>query len=298
MLGFFGRFKTLLLVIGFLCLPVALLYVQRRIPAVREFSAGLVIDSTHWLQSVVVSSFGSLADRYDRYFNALDSYDELKRLQRSVEKMRALRIALVEVQMENERLKRLLKFHSTFEGTDEIGARIIGRTGAPLAKTIQIDKGRRDGVRRGDGVVGPDGVIGQVIATGLYSSEVLLVSDSSSAIDVIVERTRAQGMLRGSSSERGYLMRVNDFDRLHEVAIGDVVVTSGVGARFPFGTPVGQVVSKRISSSGLYIEAEVKPYSELGHIEEVMVFKQGKNGVNWRRRSGAVELLQQCVMAK
>lgn len=295
MLGFLNRFKTLLLVAGFLLLPVALLYVQRRIPAVREVTTGFVVDSSRIFQEAIVSWFGDLSDYSNRYFNALDSYDELQKLQRNVRQMRSLKVALFESEAENKRLKRLLHFSLSFEGPAIVGARIIGRTGSPLSRTIQIDRGRYDGVKRGDGVVSTEGVVGQVIAAGLHASEVLLATDSTSAIDVVIQRSRALGILRGSSTEQRYWMRVNDFDRLHEVQIGDLVVTSGLGSRFPVGTPVGRVSGTRVSSSGLYMEAEIKPDAELGRMEEVLILTEGASKKAWRYLSRATILLEQCV---
>ena len=295
MLGFLNRFKTLLIVAGFLLLPVVFLYVQRRIPAVREVATGFVLDSSRIFQEVIVSWFGGLSDYSNRYFNALDSYDELQKLQRNVRQMRSIKVALLETEAENKRLKRLLHFSSSFEGPTLIGARIIGRTGSPLSRTIQINRGRSEGVKRGDGVVSVDGVVGQVIIAGLHVSEVLLATDSTSAIDVVVQRTRAMGILRGSSTEQGYWMKVSDFDRLHEVEADDLVVTSGLGSHFPVGTPVGRVRETRVSSSGLYMEAEIKPDADLARMEEVLVLTEGMSKKPWRYLSRATILLEQCV---
>jgi rod shape-determining protein MreC len=294
-LRFLRRFKMLIIVAGFLFVPVILLYVQRRAPAARQAMSGVVIDSTRGLQKGLLWISGGVSGFWMRYMSSVDSYDELLRLRGKTKELRTLKVALAEAEIENQRLRELVNFASIIEGPRMVGAQVIGRTGAPLSRTFQIDKGSKDGIARGDAVVSAAGVLGQVLLVGRRASEVLLVTDASSAIDVVVQRSRARGMLRGVSDTGRYALRISDFDRLHDVNEGDVVVTSGVGAKFPVGTPVGEVSAVRYHREGLYVEADIKPFTHFDRVEEVLVLTKGDKNKPWRRKEMAMELLEQSV---
>jgi rod shape-determining protein MreC len=147
---------------------------------------------------------------------------------------------------------------------------VIGRRGQPLTRLIVVDKGARHGVRRGDGVISADGVVGVVLTVARTSAEVLLFSDATAALDILVQRSRARGILRGSGDHDRYAAVVEDFDRLRDVRAGDVVVTSGFGARFPPGTRVGTIVEVK-DRDDLNVEALILPATNLARVEHVAV---------------------------
>ena len=68
---------------------------------------------------------------------------------------------------------------------------------------------------------------------------------------------------------------MNDFDRLHEVQKGDIIVTSGMGAQFPAGVPVGEVISIKQRQDSLYVEAEIMPYTQFDSLEDVVILADG-----------------------
>jgi rod shape-determining protein MreC len=147
-----------------------------------------------------------------------------------------------ELSIENEHLRALANATSTIDGPRPLGARVIGRTGQPLTRLLTIDRGANHGVARGDGVIAEDGIVGVVLAVGRYSSDVLVMTDPTSAIDVVVQHSRARGIIRGRGDDDKYAGVVEDFDRLRDVKPGDAVVTSGIGARFPVGMMVGNII--------------------------------------------------------
>ncbi len=257
--------------------------------------SGIVLDASQIVQNRLIGLTGMLSDFYYRYMASVDSYEEIIHLRGRVKVIQSLRIALTESELENQRLRKLIQFSETIEGPRIIGASVIGRTGSPLSRTIQINKGSLAGIRRGDVVISDSGALGQVLANGKYASEILLMTDSSSAIDVIVERSRAHGIVRGMSDAKRYALHVRDFDRLHDVKEGDIIVTSGVGARFPRGIPVGVVTAVRFNDEGLYTEADIKPYTEFDRIEEVLILSKGNSTKPWHRKEMVMQQLQQSI---
>jgi rod shape-determining protein MreC len=184
---------------------------------------------------------------------------EVERLQREVQESRE-RVAAA------ARLERLLDFRSD-TGYKMLAARVIGHDASGLYRTLLIDRGSSDGVERQQAVLAPDGVVGRVIKVFPRSALVLLLTDRSSGIDAIVQRTRNQGVVQGrggSGCELRYL------DRSADVVVGDFVVTSGMGGRFPKGVWIGQV--SEINRGGdLFQSVDVRPSAGLERLEEVWV---------------------------
>jgi rod shape-determining protein MreC len=199
------------------------------------------------------------------------SYDELVRLRRDDTSAARLRARIGELEKENEELRALARSVEAIDGPRPIGARVIARIGAPLTKLLTLDVGTTDGVRRGDAVVDRHGAVGLVLAVGRRSCDVLLLTDSSSAIDVVVQRTRARGILKGAGADDVYAAKVDDFDKLRDVRPGDAIVTAGLGARFPAGVLVGTVVKAEAPDDSLYLKAEVRPAAALDRVEHVAV---------------------------
>ncbi|HEY1098859.1 MAG TPA: rod shape-determining protein MreC, partial [Myxococcota bacterium] len=111
---------------------------------------------------------------------------------------------------------------------------------------------------------------GVVLTVGRYSSDVLVLTDPASAIDVVVQRSRARGIIRGRGDDDKYAAVVEDFDRLREVEPGDDVVTSGIGARFPVGLLVGRIVDVD-DADDLTVRALIKPAVDISRVEHVAV---------------------------
>ena len=177
---------------------------------------------------------------------------------------------------ENRNLRRMLQLRDEVKGT-LLSAQIIAKEISPhfRVQRLRLDRGDQSHLREGMPVLTPEGLVGQIHRTlGAYS-DVLLVADKNSAIDVIVQRSGARGMLKGIGSDRSYACRIEHLERESDVKPGDIVMTSGMGQRFPPGIVVGMIqeVSKR--EYGLYQDALVKPAVDFSRLQEVMVMTSG-----------------------
>jgi rod shape-determining protein MreC len=250
---------------------IGFFYAQNRASAVAGFFQGTFADASGFVEQGILNVCAQVGDSFYRISSLMSERHEVLQLRAELEQKHILEAAVRELGAENDRLRSLSNMAAKLGGGKPLGARVVGRTGAPLTRMMRIDRGSADGISRGDSIVSASGAVGQIFALGRHFSDVLLLSDSESTIDVLVARSRARGLLRGSARGHTYAMRVSDFDRLEDVQEGDVLVTSGLGARFPAGVPVGTIGVLRNSGSGMHIEASVIPSTDFGKLEFVLV---------------------------
>jgi len=191
--------------------------------------------------------------------SALDLDAESRRL-------RAEMAGVEELQRENERLRRLLGFVEEHPRRS-IAAQVIAEDASSWFRTIDIDRGYEEGVTEGLPVVNAAGLIGRVVRSTAHSSRVLLITDASSAVAVLVQDERIRGVCRGQGGTLAL-----DFALVQDaIQIGDGVITSGLGGVFPKGLVVGYVRSVHREQFGLFQTVEVEPAVDFAHLEEVLV---------------------------
>jgi len=150
---------------------------------------------------------------------------------------------LLVIQQENSQLKELL-LTSTKADMQVMAAQILAVDTSNARQIVVLNKGTRDGVYSGQPVLDAKGVMGQVIDVGPMTSTVLLISDSKSAVPVRNNRTGERAILVGTNSiDQLSLINLPKTSSIHP---GDVLVTSGLGRRYPEGYPVGRV--EKVSS--------------------------------------------------
>ena len=193
--------------------------------------------------------------------------DQVRFLRRELREQKREVSRLAEVQLENERLRNLLAFRPEVE-TDVVTARVVGADALGLSRSLAIDRGTLDGVRKGAAVLAPEGVVGQVLLAGRHASRVLLITDHNSGVDGIVQRTRARGIVEGALAGGCGLKFVKRTERLE---VGDLVVTSGMDGIFPKGLPIGHIASIDKRGQSLFQYATVEPTVDFGRLEEVLV---------------------------
>jgi rod shape-determining protein MreC len=269
-LSFLQRHKGLVVVGVLLVLPAVMLVAQTRRGGGRGPVVGVILDVAGVIERALLWTAGGLMDGAEHYVTSVASYDELARLRRERASVQGLEARVAELSIENERLRALANAAQAIAGPRPIGARVIGRTGSPLAHIVTVDKGSAHGVRRGDGVISIDGVVGVVVAVGRFHADVQTLTDPAAAIDVLVQRSRARGVLRGLGADDKYAAVVEDFDRLRDVQKGDPVVTGGIGARFPVGLLVGSVVDVD-DRDDLTLRAVIRPAIDVARLEHVAI---------------------------
>jgi rod shape-determining protein MreC len=120
-------------------------------------------------------------------------------------------------------------------------------------------------------VLTAEGVVGRINKVSGKTSDVLLLVDARSAIDVFLPRTGGRGILRGKAGENGYRCSIEYLARGEQAKEGDLVVTSGLGGAFPRNLPVGKVTKVASGAVGLYQEVEVTPDVDFARLADVLV---------------------------
>ena len=218
-------------------------------------------------QEIVSDSINFGKDIWKHYFRLISVSEENVRLNKSLKQAEERNNRLKEIELSHDRLKKLFEFKETLHKR-VVAAEIIGRDPSPWFKTIIINKGRREGVERGMPVVIPEGIAGLVTDVSRTFAKVLLVVDQNSAVDALIQRNRARGIIKGEPSGRLLLQYVQ---RKHDVRVGDVVVSSGLDGVFPKGIRIGYVHEVDKPDSGIFQQLAVTPYADFEKLEEVLV---------------------------
>ena len=174
------------------------------------------------------------------------------------------------LEQENERLKQILNAASNLDNKVEI-TRIISVNVNPYRHTIVIDKGERDGVYEGQVLLGADGVIGQILHTNFLTSEAILISDSDHALPVEINRNGLRTIVLGNGSYTK--LDVPYIPNNTDIEIGDLLVTSGLGGKFPSGYPVAKVDFIESDLSEQFYKVSAKPIAYLNQVRELMLLK-------------------------
>ena len=174
------------------------------------------------------------------------------------------------LEQENERLKQILNAANNLDNKVEI-TRIISVNVNPYRHTIVIDKGERDGVYEGQVLLGADGVIGQILHTNFLTSEAILISDSDHALPVEINRNGLRTIVLGNGSYTK--LDVPYIPNNADIEIGDLLVTSGLGGKFPSGYPVAKVDFIESDLSEQFYKVSAKPIAYLNQVRELMLLK-------------------------
>lgn len=201
-------------------------------------------------------------------YNTLAGFKaENERLRARIQALEAEKQRLLEAEATNLRLKQLLDFRNQLSGKP-IVASIIANSANSWFQSCVLNKGSADGIRRGMAVVTPVGVVGKVVSVTPRTAKVLLLTDPNSGIDVLVQRTRARGIVSGSLENGTVLKYVK---RSEDIQEGDRLITSGMDGVFPKGMLVGTVIRVRKQHLGLFQFVEVLPAVQSSRVEDVLV---------------------------
>ncbi|HKS73348.1 MAG TPA: rod shape-determining protein MreC [Terriglobales bacterium] len=271
----FGRYRNLSILVGVLFLQVLGLAMQIKRNVENEPTRLIrvwTVSAVTPLEKAIVWMQNGTSGIWHNYFYLRGVRQENRDLKAEVERLRLEQVRLNEDASQARRLQVLLGFKEQFI-SKTLAAQVIGSSGSEQSRSIYIDKGWRDGVRPDMAVITADGVVGKVLQVygqkplETSTAQVLLINDQSSGVGAILEKSRLQGILRGSPSGGVVLEKVMADE---EVQPGDRVLTSGGDQIFPKGLPVG-TVSSAAPGKELFLNIRVKPAANLSRLEEVLV---------------------------
>lgn len=177
-----------------------------------------------------------------------------------------------ELKTENEKLRQLLHYHDLKKDHRLIVSELLAVKTSPYRQLLILDKGTHQGVSEGLAVLDSHGIMGQIIESGPLTSTLLLVTDSKSAIPVKNTRTGDRGIVVGEHEQMSLL----HVPKTASVEVGDLLMTSGLGQRFPEGYPVGTVVDVKNIENEAFQTVAVRPLALINRSRLMLIVKPDK----------------------
>ena len=271
--SFLGRYRNLIILVGVLFLQVLGLAVQVKTGANEDKDTRLIrmwaLGAITPFERALVWVQNSTGNVWHNYFYLRGVRAENRQLKEQIEQMRVEQVRLTEDAAQARRLQTLLAFKEQFI-SKTVAAQVIGTSGSDLSRIVTLDKGENAGIRRDMAVITADGIVGKVLLVSPNLAQVLLISDQSSGVGAILDKSRLQGVLRGTANGEVALERVMSDE---QVQPGETVLTSGGDQIFPKGLPVG-TVTRVGKGKDLFLSINIKPAANLSRLEEVLVLTE------------------------
>ncbi|NLJ11972.1 MAG: rod shape-determining protein MreC [Gammaproteobacteria bacterium] len=255
------------------CFSVALMLVDARLQVLKPVrsSLGMVLTPMYWLGDLPVRTWSEVAQMFSSRTDLLAENEELRAetllMQRRLQKLATLT-------EQNVRLRELLNSSALIDDRVLV-AELIGIDPNPYTHRVLINKGSSSGVTLGQPVLDARGVMGQVVEVMPYTSRVLLITDSNHSLPVQVNRNGLRAIISGTGDLESLELRyVTDTADIRE---GDLLVTSGMGQRFPVGYPVAVVSEVQRNTGQPFTQIEALPAANLNRSRYLLlVFSDAK----------------------
>lgn len=248
-------------------LSVVLMVVDARLDTLKPFRSqlGLVLTPFYWMadmpQRLWIDMTQTISSRSELQAENEKLKAEALLLQRRLQKLATLT-------EQNVRLRELLNSAELLDEKVLVGE-LIGVDPNPFTHRILVDKGEKDGVFVGQPVLDARGLIGQVVETMPYTARVLLLTDSTHGIPVQVNRNGLRAIASGVGNPESLDLRhVAD---TADIKVGDLLVSSGLGQRFPAGYPVAVVTEVTHDSGQPFAVVRAKPTASLNRSRYVLL---------------------------
>jgi rod shape-determining protein MreC len=261
-----SKHKSLTLLAGVLIAQLLLLAVQVKRDSRGRLIRVWAISAAYPFERSGAWGFGKVRGVWTHYFALRDTVRENEALRIEND---ALKLTISQLQTraaEADRLAALLNFRQAHQKVPMVGARVIAASAGTASRTIEIDRGERDGIRRNMAVITPDGAVGKVIEVYRDTAQVLLLTDKEGGAGAMLVDTRTQGPV-GGTGEPTMLMKYVATDE--NVPVGEKIVTSGMDKIFPRDVPVGTVVE--VKPGNPFKVIRVQPAAQLDRLETVIV---------------------------
>jgi len=266
MVGIPSKHKSLTLLAGVLIAQLLLLAVQIKRDSRGRLIRVWAISAAYPFERSGAWGFGEVKGVWTHYF-------ALRTTQKENEALRiendALKLTIAQLQgkaAEADRLAAILNFKQAHEQVPMVAARVIAASAGTASRTVEIDRGERDGIRQNMAVITPDGAVGKVIEVYRGTSQVLLLTDKDGGAGAMLLDSRTQGVVGGTGEPMMQMKFVANEDN---VAKGEKIVTSGMDKIFPRDIPVGTVME--VKGGNTFKQIRVEPAAKLDRLEAVIV---------------------------
>lgn len=267
----FRRYRDTALVVLLLAVPFFFLRASIRNPddmSVVDRTLMRIATPVEYAASALARGVSSLVGDYVYLVDVRADNDKLAY---ENTQLRARVSELSKMQAENHRLRGLLELTESLPA-ESVSAMVVSKNTTDYFRVTRITLDHAGTtVRENMPVVTLGGVVGTVQRVAGDKVDVQLAVDSGFGVDVVVERTQARGFVRGTGNEGQYTVHVEYVRRDDEIDVGDVLLTSGFGCRFPPGLPVAKVTKVVKREFGIYQRVEARPTVDFSRLSEVVI---------------------------
>ncbi len=260
------RIRRLAVLGSILAVCLVLLTLQTRGRA--SFAADVVAAVTTPVQRALATVHRGAFGMWTAYVDWKNVRAENRRLREENRHLKVEALAVNETVVENRRLRRLLELRARLP-IATLPGEVIAREWGGWVRSLTVNRGMGDEVRKLTAVISPDGLIGRVVEVRPGVAVVQVLTDPTSTVGAHAVRSRAPGVVEGDA--RGTLRFKYMARDGAGLEVGDVVVTSGLGGVFPRGIPIGQVQSIDNRGSALFHYAALVPVVDLSRVYEVLL---------------------------
>jgi rod shape-determining protein MreC len=244
--------------------------VKRESLSMVENGVGSTLNSVQWLFR---KSGYTIKDSLGLVFNFTNVKKENEELKKRNDELEQKAIEHDTLMKENVILRESLDFKNQHSEYNYIGSNIIGKSGGNYLDGFIIDKGTKDGIKKGMVVVTSKGLVGQVSSTAINWSEVQSISNENIAVSGMAESTsETSGIIRGyKDADNRLLAKLYYLPQDSTVKQGDVILTSGYGNLYPKNIRIGQVIGIEEDKGKIMKNAIIEPYVDFNTLEQVLV---------------------------
>ena len=207
---------------------------------------------------------------YANFLNREEIINQNQRLKEENLNLKSQMQQIYRLESENKRLYELIDSKPKTENT-YLFADIVSTSKILNKHQILINRGSSDGVKLGSSIVNAEGIVGHVIRDQIFASEVLLISDLEHAIPVEIVRTGLRSIAIGTGEFNN--LRINTLPINSDLKKEDIIITSGLGDRYPEGFPGGTITEISREVGNPFLEIEILPVANLKTINEVWVIQ-------------------------
>ena len=233
----------------------------------RHWAARALLEIAAPVQKTLTRPVFFVRDTWQAYVALVDVEAENRALREQVARLEEEKLQFREALVLGGQLQRIAQMRREFE-VPLLPSRVVGQDASQWSSALLLDRGRAADVRSGMPVMVEQGIVGLVSATTPHAARAMLILDRRSAVDAMVQRSRARGLVHGlGTGELEFVFMVRGDD----VQVGDEVISSGVGGVYPKGLRVGTVTAVRAERSELLHSAVVRPAVDFGRLEQVFV---------------------------
>ncbi|PCK09511.1 MAG: rod shape-determining protein MreC [Alteromonadaceae bacterium] len=204
----------------------------------------------------------------DRFMSGESLAQENKALRTEVLVLKRELLLNASLAAENIRLRRLLNSANTLDDRVLI-AELIGVSPDPSVHQVIVNRGSEDGVYKGQALLDAQGLMGQVVEVGKTSSKVLLITDIMHELPVQINRNGVRLIAAGMGDL--YRLRLPHVANTMDVVVGDMLVSSGLGQRFPVGYPVAEVTQVTVDPAKRFATVTARPMAEMNRSRHVLL---------------------------